>query len=166
MNTEESKPLNGSQLDPPPEVVYVKEKPFLRVLLGLLVLMVGCGLFLYLAGVVLGYTGHDTPTFDKDAISQKFNSDSLVINSYDECINEGGTLQDEEYPPICSFDGVEFSPITEPICSDTIYAQYHVSECVETPAEIAGKKTGEVYSNGKDYLKEFVKGFNDARKNG
>ena len=159
---EEAKPMNGAT--PEQEVVYVKEKPFAKLLIGSVVSIVGVFVFLFALGFLMSFTGHRPPTFDKDIIKDQYDKAlGREAVSYNDCVEKGGRIQ-ESFPPTCTFAKDSFTQPLEEACegkdlsditSDDPCAPY-------SPARETGEKVGELYEDTKSGAKDFIDGFKEG----
>lgn len=161
IDNEETKIMNG--VDPEQEIVYVKEKPLMKLLIGGIISMIGVFIFLFVVGYLMSFAGHRPPTFDKDIIRDKFDKSlGKKAISYEDCIAKDGNIL-ETFPQQCSLSGDSFSQPLDEACANIDPSNITpVSPCAAySPARDAGEKAGETYEKAKSGAKNFIEGFKE-----
>lgn len=158
---EETRVANA--VDPDQQIVYVKEKPMLKLFIGAIVSIVSITVFLFLVGFLMSLVGFRPPTFDKQIIQDQW--DKTVndpARSYSDCVAKGGAIQ-ESFPPGCTYKGDSFQQSLPEACADLEAdgGSLEGTPCDPNvdPAYAAGQKAGEVYKETKEAGQAFFEGF-------
>lgn len=151
------------------EVIYVKEKPLLKFVIGLVAAIAGITVFLFLLGMFMAFVGFRPPTFDKQIIEDQWRKtvgDPAV--SYQDCVDKGGLVQ-ESFPPSCVYEDDSFTQSLEDACSertdevvDPEDPCFSLANPAAATAYEVGERAGELYEDSKDAGSAFIEGFLDS----
>lgn len=143
------------------QIVYVKENPALKFIMGSTVAIVGVVLFLFAVGFLMSFVGFRPPTFDKNIMQDQWDRKLHdPVRSYDECVKAGGSLT-ETFPPVCTLETQSFTQPIADACADSV-AEAACDPATVTPAYRTGQDARELLETSKDSAKSFWDGFQEG----